>query len=86
MLFPGNDGIVVAGCQETHRSQLLQRGGQELAQSPTGTGLRLQEVSEDVQLTENPEQPETQEQQILCGLFSTRSTLMVKLNDHVVSL
>lgn len=86
MLFPGNDGIAVAGCQETHRSQLLQGSGQELAQSPTGTGLRLQEVSEDVQLTENPERPETQERHILCGLFSTCSTLMVKLNDHVVSL
>lgn len=70
---PGREGVAVADCQVTHRSQLIKRDGEKLAQTPTGTGLRLQLVSEDVQLTGNPEL------HILCGLFSTISTFHINI-------
>lgn len=38
--WQGAGGGVVAGCQVTHRSQLIWRGWEELAQTPTGTGLQ----------------------------------------------
>lgn len=54
VLLLAGGGVVVAGCQVTHRSQLIEHGWGwgELAQTPAGTGLRLQLVNEDFELTE----------------------------------